>query len=188
MSSSQNSHISITSDNNSKSQSQLQRQSMKKRIISLVNELISLFVNTSYPNGELIPPSIRSISELKPQVYVYLYEKICNSELIDKIWPPRDADDHVHNTQAVIDSLSLDVLHEDLSYLNGEMVCKPHLTSVEYLLEILKSVHDWINSMQNVSSNSIASKTKRCDTVASQNSNLVMIKYNINVIFDFFRI
>ena len=54
----------------------------------------------------------------------------------------------MHNVQAVIDSLSLDVLHEDLTYLTSEAIVarKPDLTSVEYLLEILKSVDEWIRS------------------------------------------
>jgi centrosomal protein CEP95 len=74
----------------------------------------------------------------------------------------------VHNVQAVIDSLSMDVLHEDLSHLTGEAICgstkrslsarrqlaegqqppipKPDIVSIEYLLEILKCIHEWIES------------------------------------------
>ena len=72
-------------------------------------------------------------------------------------------EDEIHNVQAVIDSLSMDVLHEDLSHLTGEAICgaylnqnrnkenmsgssEPDLVSIEYLLDILRCIHEWISS------------------------------------------
>lgn len=115
------------------------RVSKRRRILNLANELLVI-------TGR---PLIDSLWQIGPHMYVEFYEKICSMQLVDKKWPPSSDDDHVHNTQAVVDSLSLDVLHEDLSYLTGEAVCRPHWTSVEYLLEILKSVHEWINASSN---------------------------------------
>ena len=69
--------------------------------------------------------------------------------LSDKKSPALSIDDQVHNVQAVIDSLSMDVLHEDLSHLTGEAICgvpEPDLVSIEYLLDILRCIHDWISS------------------------------------------
>lgn len=121
----------------------------KSLIVQLVNKLLQICTQLhkplKYPQP-CIPTEINLLSELKPNFYIYFYENICGSEVIDKKWPAVTIDDHIHNTQAVIDSLSLDVLHEDLSYLTGEAVCKPHFTSVKYLLEILHSVHEWIQA------------------------------------------
>lgn len=129
------------------------RKSKKSRVIKLVNHLLQTCLHLSKIKSrkiyDIIPIKIQLLSELKPHFYVHFYEILCDSQIIDKIWPPVTDEDHIHNTQAVIDSLSLDVLHEDLSYLTGEAVCKPHLTSVEYLLEILKSLHEWIDSEKN---------------------------------------
>lgn len=43
----------------------------------------------------------------------------------------------------------MDVLHEDLSHLTGEAICgvpEPDFVSIEYLLDILRCIHDWISS------------------------------------------
>ena len=67
-------------------------------------------------------------------------------------------EDEIHNIQAVIDSISMDLLHEDLSHLTGESMVfgaerKGHkkskradLVSIEYLLDIIRSLNEWISS------------------------------------------
>lgn len=85
---------------------------------------------------------------------------------LDKILPASGHDDEVHNIQAIIDSLSLDILHEDLSYLTGEAIYsaikhskhskkskkssshhKRHdLSSVEYLLDLFVGLNEWLAS------------------------------------------
>ena len=75
----------------------------------------------------------------------------------------------------MIDSLSLDVLHEDLSHLTGESIYlavkakSSDLASVGYLLDILKCIHEWISS-KSISSKSISSKSNLTATVSVSSS------------------
>lgn len=164
------------------------RSSKKYQIIRLVNHLLKtcqhLALEKNSKSLGCIPSKINRILELSPYLYVYFYEILCGFEIIDKKWPPLTFDDHIHNTQAVIDSLSLDVLHEDLSYLTGEAVCKPHLTSVQYLLEILESIHEWIYCDKSDSSfqkASIISNYQKNESVSSINIILVILKIFIHL-------
>ena len=63
----------------------------------------------------------------------------------------------------MIDSLSLDIIHEDLSHLTGEAICgnyesvstkngkkKIDYVSIEYLLDILISIQEWIKIKNNI--------------------------------------
>lgn len=138
--------------------------SRKDQIIQLGNELLYICRPPKYPQDS-IPVRIESIRRnLKANLYVYFYENICNAALIDKKWPSTSNEDDVHNTQAVIDSLSLDVLHEDLSYLTGEAICKPNFTQVEYLLEIFRHAHEWISSRHHQKEEETAKTTTNTST------------------------
>ena len=75
-------------------------------------------------------------------------------------------EDEIHNIQSVIDSISMDLLHEDLSHLTGESMVFGYnsnnnnnkskagrgggggadLVSIEYLLDIIRSLNEWISS------------------------------------------
>jgi hypothetical protein len=137
--------------------------STKHRILGLANELLSicnadpnnkrhLFGNLDTSSARMhIPSRLVSTRQLTSTVFVYFFESICDSELVDKKWPPRCLEDEIHNIQSVIDSISLDILHEDLSHLTGEAICgsaesRPDLVSIEYLLDILRCIHEWIAS------------------------------------------
>lgn len=70
----------------------------------------------------------------------------------------------------------MDVLHEDLSHLTGEAICgaisdssqpdqfkriEPDLVSVEYLLDILRCIHEWITSrLESTTENSMAPESE----------------------------
>lgn len=141
--------------------------SKKERIVTLANELLRICSPPKYPAPVefQIPTRITSTRHLNSSaLYIYFYENICDVELIDKKWPPKSIEHEIENVQAVIDSLSLDVLHEDLTYLTGEAICKPDLTSIEYLLEILKSVHEWITSQVVEATTTTSSVTIACST------------------------
>lgn len=134
--------------------SEIAPKSLKKRIIDSTNELIKIC--KSDPNvtksSAIIPDEITSIKQINSNLFVYFYEQICSTELIDKRWPCKTQEEEIHNLQSVIDSLSLDVLHEDLSHLTAESILgfgsnsKRDLVSLEYLLDILKTTHEWITS------------------------------------------
>ena len=80
-------------------------------------------------------------------------------------------DDEIHNIQLVINSLSHDILHEDLSHLTGESICsaiysnkiKPDYVSIEYLLDIFRCIHDWIASR--LDSMNTPSTSKQIETI-----------------------
>ncbi len=141
----------------------------RANIINLANDLLQICSSPQLPDG--VPAHITSLSQLTSHVYVFLYESVCSMQLIDKKWPTHSLEDEIHNVQAVIDSLSLDLLHEDLSHLTGEAICgavrisigsddsdaedageaglkrtEPNLVSIEYLLDILRCIHEWITS------------------------------------------
>lgn len=68
--------------------------------------------------------------------------------LKDKKWPSSASEDDLHNIQAIIDSLSMDILHQDISHIQAQAICsnKPDLLSLEYLLDIMRSIQEWISS------------------------------------------
>ncbi|RNA44890.1 centrosomal of 95 kDa-like [Brachionus plicatilis] len=137
-----------------KQTSESSKAKIKSKIITIANQLLK--VCKSDPNQSKhwipIPDEISSIRQLKSDIFVFFYENICSTELIDKKWPCKNQEEEIHNLQSVIDSLSLDVLHEDLSHLTAESILglsstkKRDLLSLEYLLDILKTTHEWITS------------------------------------------
>lgn len=66
----------------------------------------------------------------------------------------------------------MDVLHEDLSHLTGEAICgaysrddgietvEPDYVSIEYLLDILRCIHEWISSRLESTMENTLSRTK----------------------------
>lgn len=152
---SSHSYLDTQHTNSSQQSPPYLRSTAKQRVLALVNQLLTITHTTGSDGSSYswltIPERITSTRQITPSLYVYFFEKICDTELIDKKWPPASLEDHVHNTQTVIDTLSLDILNEDLSHLTGEAICgtvdtKPDLVSVEFLLDILKCVHEWVAS------------------------------------------
>jgi len=132
----------------------------KIKILNQANDLLNL-CHTIGLSKEKVPKTIKSLNELKSNIFIFIYENICNTELIDKKRACHSDEDESDNIQAVIDSLSLDVLHEDLSHLTGESIIntinstKPtNYAPVSYLLDILKSIHEWITSKPENNNNS----------------------------------
>jgi hypothetical protein len=161
---------------------------IKHRIIGLANELLAicnadpnnkrhLFGNLDTSSTRMqIPNKIVSTRQLTSTVFVYFFESICDSELVDKKWPPRCLEDEIHNIQSVIDSISLDILHEDLSHLTGEAICgtaesRPDLVSIEYLLDILRCINEWITSrIESENCSIIQSNQHQQDNLCSSHS------------------
>jgi hypothetical protein len=79
-----------------------------------------------------------------------LLEKKSKKHFLDKIEPVQSFEDEIHNVQAVIDSISLDILHEDLSHITGEGVMNKDIVSIEYLLDILISIEEWLKGNSNI--------------------------------------
>lgn len=89
---------------------------------------------------------MRKFEDINSEIVVKIYEGVCATQLVDKITPIQSSEDEIHNIQAVIDSLSLDILHEDLSHINGEDVFNRELLAIENLFEIFTSIHEWVQS------------------------------------------
>jgi hypothetical protein len=166
--------------------------STKQRILNLSNELLDLcnadpnnhrqiFLNNSELAKRSLPLNsldrITSVKQLNSTLYVYFFECICDTELVDKKWPPQCHEDEIHNVQTIIDTLSLDILHEDLSHLTGEAICgshpdaRPDIVSIEYLLDILRCIHEWISSRI---------ESTNCSLYSNQNKNQSNDKNNHN--------
>ena len=62
----------------------------------------------------------------------------------DAIRDVQTVEDEIHNCQAVIDSLSLDVLNTPLSHITGEDVIAGDRTAIGNLLEILSGLMEFI--------------------------------------------
>lgn len=65
-------------------------------------------------------------------------------ELSGVIQSPVTREDEIHNVQCVIESLSRDVLHCDLSHITGQAIVDRDVVSVQYLLEILEGLVDYV--------------------------------------------
>ena len=153
----------------------------KHRILKLANELLSIcntdpnnkkHIFSSYQgmnNSRIpIPDKIISTKQLTSKLFVYFFESICDTELVDKKWPSKCTEDEIHNIQSVIDSLSLDILHEDLSHLTGEAICSNDPVSIEYLLDILRCIHEWISSRLQSTDCSLAAHAQIHDDIENQ--------------------
>jgi phospholipid N-methyltransferase len=91
--------------------------------------------------------------------------------------PPRSKSDEIFNLQIVIDSLANEILNEDLSHINAQAIFadkRPDYLSIEYLLDIFKSLHEWLqnrlNSFNSSSSSTsvvVANKAKKTSSILS---------------------
>jgi hypothetical protein len=120
---------------------------MASKILKVTNELLEI-CQQQQPNPS-VPKTIESLSDLHSNIFIYLYETICSIDLDDKIVNINTIDDEINNIQILINSLSTNILNEDLSYLNPRSICQPmlnDLNSIEYLLDIFKCIHEWIYS------------------------------------------
>ncbi|RNA44881.1 centrosomal of 95 kDa isoform X1, partial [Brachionus plicatilis] len=131
--------------------------STKNRIIKISNELLLTCQTNPAENAQIynLPKYINSINQVNSTIFIYFYESILGTCLSEKKFPPKSTEDEIHNVQLVIDSISLDVLHEDLSHIQAAAICcqSPDLLSVEYLLDIMKSIQEWISSrLESISS------------------------------------
>ena len=63
---------------------------------------------------------------------------------------PVTREDEIHNVQCVVDSLAADVLHCDLSHIPGGAVVDGDVMTIQYLLEILDGLVDYV--MEQISS------------------------------------
>ncbi len=66
------------------------------------------------------------------------------------IQPPQTHQDEVRNVQAVIDTLSLDILNTSLSHINGEHIVSGDKQAVSNLLDVFSSLLEYI--MERISS------------------------------------
>jgi hypothetical protein len=211
------------------------KHSRKKHILRLANDLLDFcFLEKNQKNK---PKKLDNIEQLNSDLFVYFFENICGIELIgiesfiiilfssiffchfyfliDKKYPTISLEDEIHNVQAVIDSISLDVLHEDLSHLTGESICgmldsngvssnnsrnllKRDYVSIEYLLDIFRSIYDWIKSKKINNNNEInssnllfISKNKEQeildDTFFSFNEKRLHLEQNDHIFFDYMK-
>ena len=62
----------------------------------------------------------------------------------DVIRHPKTREDEVHNCQAVIDTLSMDVLNTSLSHITGQDIVRGDPTAIMNLIEVFSSLLEYI--------------------------------------------
>ena len=70
------------SSNNTNSSKSSARKTSRKRILKLANHL--LLICHRIHSCDLVPAQIKTIDELSSNIFVFIYEIICNAELIGK--------------------------------------------------------------------------------------------------------
>lgn len=71
---------------------------------------------------------------------------------VDAVDNPLTIDDEIHNCQAVIDSLAMDVLNTSLSHITGQDIVAGDLTSIGDLLEVFSGLMEFM--LEEISSSS----------------------------------
>ncbi|XP_022092702.1 centrosomal protein of 95 kDa-like isoform X2 [Acanthaster planci] len=89
-------------------------------------------------------PSVKDLSECTSSVFVALCEGILGDPLKGVSYVPVTKEDEIHNVQLVVDHLADKVLHCDLSHISGRAVVEGNRVAIQYLLEILLGVMDYI--------------------------------------------
>jgi len=71
---------------------------------------------------------------------------------VDAVDNPLTIDDEIHNCQAVIDSLAMDVLNTSLSHITGQDIVAGDLTCIGDLLEVFSGLMEFM--LEEISSSS----------------------------------
>jgi len=71
---------------------------------------------------------------------------------VDAVDNPMSIEDEIHNCQAVIDSLAMDVLNTALSHITGQDIMAGDRTAVGDLLEVFSGLMEFI--LEEISSSS----------------------------------
>jgi hypothetical protein len=74
----------------------------------------------------------------------YIISCECTDLISDAIQDVRTVEDEIHNCQAVIDSLSLDILNTPLSHITGQDVIAGDRTAIGDLLEVFSGLMEFI--------------------------------------------
>ncbi|OQR87863.1 hypothetical protein THRCLA_10430 [Thraustotheca clavata] len=86
----------------------------------------------------------RALDELVASVSsmsVALFERLFDLRLKGVVREPHSHEDYCNNAQLVIDALAEAVLTEDLSHVNGQLVCDGDLKSIRELVRVLSHVY-----------------------------------------------
>ncbi|XP_006816335.1 centrosomal protein of 95 kDa-like [Saccoglossus kowalevskii] len=106
----------------------------ERGFVDLANELLAKFHLTV----------ITSLSEFIPANFIVLYEGILGDSLPGLIQNPITREDEIHNTQKVIDSLSIDVLRTDLSHITADSIVDGDFLALSNLIEIFAGLLEYV--------------------------------------------
>ncbi|GFT47776.1 hypothetical protein NPIL_358121 [Nephila pilipes] len=105
--------------------------SLEEKCLDLANRLIRL-CKRPYPR-------VQSIRHINSDLIIWLFENITQCSIPDLLLCTNN-EEEAHNIQAVIDTLSLDLLGISLSHIVGEDIVAGNLVAICNLLEILEGV------------------------------------------------
>ncbi|KAG8186287.1 hypothetical protein JTE90_004631 [Oedothorax gibbosus] len=110
---------------------------LEKKCLGIANNLL---INVSDGSNR-----VRNVGDINSDLIVFLFESITNHNIPDLL-VNESKEAEAHNIQAVIDTLSLDLLGISLSHITGEDVVALNLVSICDLLEVLQGVANYLKS------------------------------------------
>ncbi|XP_013773703.1 uncharacterized protein LOC106458707, partial [Limulus polyphemus] len=104
---------------------------LEEECLELANKLI---INCNVPI-----PRVSCLGDIHPALFTELFLRIFNITIPELKMNPDTTEEEVHNVQAIIDTLSLDILNISLSHIVGEDIVARDVYSVKNFLEVLDS-------------------------------------------------
>ncbi|KAI8741992.1 centrosomal protein of 95 kDa [Biomphalaria glabrata] len=104
-------------------------------VVNLANHLLAEFN---------IPTRLEDVSDISAALFVVLYESLFSDRLPGIVRQPFSKEDEIHNCQTVIDVLSSDVVHDNLSHIRGVDIIAGNLTSISNLLDIFQYLLEYV--------------------------------------------
>ncbi|KAH9494854.1 hypothetical protein Btru_015833 [Bulinus truncatus] len=106
-----------------------------KGVVNLANHLLAEFS---------IPTRLEDVSDISASLFVVLYESLFSERLSGIVRQPFTKEDEIHNCQTVIDVLSSDVVHDNLSHIRGADIIAGNITSISNLLDIFQYLFEYV--------------------------------------------
>ncbi|ELU06850.1 hypothetical protein CAPTEDRAFT_228536 [Capitella teleta] len=123
-------------------------------IVQLANEILSQIHVTT---------RVRCVEDITPSIFVLLFEGLCGEVLPDVKRHPRTREDAIHNSQVVIDTLSMDVLNTSLSHITGDAIVAGDHTAIANLLDVFSGLLEYMLDKIGSDASSVVSRARSED-------------------------
>ncbi|KAG1660162.1 Centrosomal protein [Nymphon striatum] len=114
----------------------LSEKQIAKECIRIVNRLIE--------KSNLPTPRVCDLSEINSELIQSLFSSLFKVDIPGIISSPKTSEENAHNVQAIIDSLSLDIINISLSHITGEDVVNGNIHACHNLLEAFEGCIEFL--------------------------------------------